>query len=105
MDNLQPSTFADRSPYLARLGDPSTWTGDWRRRGHYLKGEQQKAASERMTELNAMIVGMAVRRALGSQALAAVLGVSRESVDRRLRPLGLKNPPGQVGKPPRERAA
>jgi len=88
----------DRSIYFQRLGDPATWTGDWRRHGNYLDKARQEVIASRMRNHEAMIVGMAVRR-VPSSAIAAVMCVSREAVDRRLRPLGLKNAPGQVGRP------
>lgn len=88
----------DRSIYRDRLGDPSTWTGDWRRPGNYLVGDQQEAVRARMGQHHAMLLGMAIR-GHRSKTIAAVFCVSRESVDRRLRPLGFRNAPGQVGRP------
>lgn len=95
---LQPRHYEDRTAYLLRMGDPQTWTDSWHHDGRYLKGEQQRAVNERMQEHQAVIVGMALRR-VPSKMIAAAMGVSRESIDRRLRPLGLKNEPGKVGAP------
>lgn len=89
----------DRSIYRERLGDPSAWTGDWRRPGKYLSKEQQHATQARMRTHHRMLIGMAIRGAKSS-VIAAILSVSREAVDRRLRPLGLKNAPGHFGRPP-----
>ena len=101
---LQPSAFADRSIFLKRMGNPKDWSGDWRRTGCYLNGNAQVIVQQRLSSHQMMIVGMAVRQ-VPSKLVAAVMGVSRESIDRRLRPLGLKNEAGQVGRPPRARAA
>ncbi len=90
----------DRSDYLARLGNPSTWTGDWRRPGNYLVKERQRVVHARLREGEPTMLGMAIR-GHGSQVIAAVFCVSRESIDSRLRPHGLKNAPGQVGRPAR----
>jgi hypothetical protein len=45
------------------------------------------------------IVAMAIR-GVPSKTVAALFGVTREAIDQRLRPLGLKNPPGVRGRPP-----
>lgn len=95
---VYPHVNLDRSIYLNRLGDPSDWSGDWRRPGNYLHGEQQIEVQERLRTHHQMVVGMAIR-GIQSSVIAAVFGVSRETVDRRLRPLGLKNAPGNVGRP------
>jgi hypothetical protein len=99
----------DRSLYRDRLGDPSSWAGDWSkpspeegdrfRAGHYPTGDEATRVRERMTGLESLIIGMAIRRHK-SAFIAAVLCVSRESVDRRLRPLGLRNAPGRLGRTP-----
>ena len=89
----------DRTCYRERFGDPATWSGDWRRPGRYLAGGQQQDVQEKLEVNKSMVIGMAIR-GRQSSVIAAVLGVSRESVDRRLRPLGLKNLPGHVGRPP-----
>jgi hypothetical protein len=95
----------DRSVYRERWGNPEEWAGDWRRPGQYLRGEQQTTVHARLQEHYRLLVGMALR-GRKSATIAAVFTVSRESIDRRLRPLGLKNPPGQVGRPPvRQNAA
>lgn len=90
--------------YVERWGDPTKWDGDWRRSGNYLTKKQQAMASARLETHRRMLVGMAIRGAT-SRGIAAVFSVSRESVDRRLRPLGLKGQPGQVGRPVRKRMA
>lgn len=98
---LQPSAFAQgREIYLERMGDPRTWTGDWRKcpNGRYLKGEAQRQVNEQLQLHHRLIVALSIRQ-MPSKVIGAVFGVSREAVDRRLRPLGLKNPPGQVGRP------
>lgn len=89
----------DRTSYQQRYGDPSSWKGDWRRHGRYLGGTQQQDVHERLETNKLMVIGMAIR-GRQSSIIAAILGVSRESVDRRLRPLGLKGLPGHVGRPP-----
>jgi hypothetical protein len=78
----------DRGIYLERLGDPSTWSGDWRRSGKYLSKEQQTETRSRLAQNEALMVGMMVRRQ-PSTVIAAVLLVSREAIDSRRRPLGL----------------
>lgn len=88
----------DRDIYLQRWGHPSSWTGDWSRKGRYLRKFDQPNIQARLTTNEPTIIGMAVR-GVSSQLIAAAMGVSRESIDRRLRPMGLKNPPGQVGAP------
>ncbi len=98
----------DGTIFLKRMGDPSSWTGDWTkqgpgeerlfREGHYPTGEKATEVRVRMQSHQRFVVGMAVR-GLKSKVIAAVLGVSREAVDQRLRPLGLKNRPGQYGRP------
>ena len=88
----------DRDIYLQRWGHPSSWTGDWSRKGRYLRKFDQPNIQARLTANEPTILGMSVRQ-VPSQLIAAAMGVSRESVDRRLRPAGLKNPPGQVGAP------
>jgi hypothetical protein len=100
----------DRELYRRRLGDPTTWSGDWAapstepgdqfRTGNYLSGDRQAEVRARTLALAPMIVGLAIR-GHRSSTIAAVVAVSRESVDRRLRPLGFKNAPGQVGRPAR----
>lgn len=104
---------ADRSLYRNRLGDPATWTGDWNepsgdpgdqfRTGRYLHGEQQSVIAHRLQANERMLIGLAIRHT-PSKVIAAVLCVSREAVDRRLRPLGLKKAPGEgPGRPKEER--
>lgn len=85
------------------MGNPTDWHGDWRRPGRYLTGDEQNAAHARLIAHERMLVGMAVRQVLQSKQLAAIMGVSREAIDRRLRPLGLKNPAGKVGRAPAQK--
>lgn len=88
----------DRSIYREKYGDPSTWFSDCSARpGDYDRGAEKAA---RLTQNEALIIGMAIRNT-PSKLIAAVFCVSRESVDRRLRPLGFKNQPGCVGRPRR----
>jgi hypothetical protein len=88
----------DRDVYLKRWGHPSSWTGDWSRKGRYLRKFDQPNIQARLTANEQAIIGLAVRQ-VPSKSIAEAMGVSRESIDRRLRPLGLKNAPGQVGPP------
>jgi hypothetical protein len=102
--NVGPSTFADRSIYREKYGDPRDWEGDFRAKVGRYHGIRQAAVSALLEGQAEFIVALAVR-GFRSNEIAALFGVSRESVDRRLRPLGLKNPPGQVGRPARRRVA
>lgn len=78
----------DRGIYLERLGDPSKWSGDWRRSGKYLTKEEQTETRSRLAQNETLMMGMMVRR-MPSTIIAAVLLVSRETIDSRRRPLGL----------------
>lgn len=91
----------DRDIYRERLGDPNEWTGDWRRPGKYLCGEQQGAVQARMQQHRLMLIGMSIRKQ-PSGLIAAILCVSRETVDTRRRELGLSIPRGRIcwKKPP-----
>lgn len=102
--NVSPSTFADRSAYQAKYGNPAEWVGDFRARPGRYHGPRQPEVSALLERHRALIVGLTVR-GRSSKEIAAVVGVSREAVLRRLRPLGLKNAPGQVGRPPKSRQA
>lgn len=64
----------------------------------YLYSEEQKRVVERMAANYVYIVAQALR-GTPSKVIAAGHGVSREAIDLRLRPLGLKNPPGVLGRP------
>lgn len=65
---------------------------------NYLYDEEQKQVVQHLAQNYDMIVVQALR-GLPSMMIAAAHGVSREAIDRRLRPLGLKNPPGVRGRP------
>lgn len=78
----------DRGIYLERLGDPSKWSGDWRRPGKYLSRVEQTETRSRMAQHETLMLGMMIRRQ-PSTVIAAVLLVSREAIDKRRRPLGL----------------
>ena len=93
----QPPAF-DRDVYVKRWGHPSSWTGDWSRKGRYLRANEQPEILARLTAYTQFIQGLSAR-SMPSQTIAAIMGVSREAVDRRLRPEGFKNRPGQVGAP------
>ncbi len=67
---------------------------------HYLYDEEQKRVVEYLAENYELIVVQALR-GIPSLMIAAAHGVSREAIDRRLRQLGLKNPPGVRGRPKR----
>lgn len=102
------------SVFRNRLGDPATWTGDWSepssesgdrfRTGNYLAGDKQAKVHARIQALEPMMIGMAIR-GHRSGFIAAVMCVSRETVDRRLRPLGMKNIHGKLGRPRKLRLA
>ena len=100
---LQPSAIArGRDTFAARMGDPTTWTGDWRKcpEGNYLKGEEQKKVVAALAQHELMMVGMALRR-IPSGTIGALVGVSREAVSKRLRGFGLntkRGRPAAVGK-------
>jgi hypothetical protein len=72
----------------------------------YLFDEQNRAAmkGELLGVNQPELVAMALR-GCPSKVIAAAFGVSREAVDKRLRALGLKNPPGIRGKPKSSPAA
>lgn len=78
----------DRDIYRERLGDPSAWAGDWRRSGRYLAKETHVVVQKRLAANRQLLIGMAIRGQT-SGFIAAVLGVSREAIDTRRRPLGL----------------
>lgn len=61
-------------------------------------GDEQRVFQAAMLAIHPFIVAAALR-GLPSKVIAASFGVSREAVDRQLRPLGLKNPPGVRGRP------
>jgi len=63
---------------------------------HYDEGRLRIVASMRINYDT--IVAQALR-GMPSTWIGAALGVSREAIDRRLRPLGLKNPHGVKGRP------
>lgn len=86
----------DREIYRQRWGDPSTWFSDCSARpGRYLRGQgSQEAVSCRLQARSGLLVGMAIRR-VPATVIAACLGVSREAVVKRLRPLGLNAKPGR----------
>ena len=65
---------------------------------HYLYADEQKRVVEQLAMNYSFIVAMALR-GKPSKVIAATFGVSREAIDRKLRPLGLKNPPGVRGRP------
>lgn len=65
---------------------------------HYPEGEAHKLRREQMAANFDLIVGMTLR-GQPTFVIAAGLGVSRETIDGRLRPLGFKNPPGVRGRP------
>jgi hypothetical protein len=65
---------------------------------HYLYADEQKRVFLQMSLNFDVIVAMALR-GNPSKLIAAGFGVSREAIDRRLRPLGFKNPPGVRGRP------
>lgn len=66
----------------------------------YLYDEQNRAAmnGELLLVNYTTIVAMALR-GIPSKVIACGFGVSREAIDKRLRPVGLKNPPGVRGRP------
>lgn len=97
---MEGLNFLDRDVYVQKWGHPSSWSGDWSRKGRYLRKDEQPNIHDRLTAHKQYILGMAARM-IPSQVIAAIMGVSRESIDRRLRPEGFKNPPGHVG-PPRK---
>lgn len=66
--------------------------------GRYLYGPDQRIVSSQLEANYDTLVAMAIR-GTGSKVIAAGFGVSREAIDRRLRPLGLKNKPGVRGRP------
>lgn len=96
MSDCALRALADRSTFLDHFGDPSTWEGDWRRRGRYLVGVQQVRTHQALEENHRLIIALAIKQQ-PSRMIAAVMGVSRESIDRRLRPAGFKNRPGVMG--------
>ncbi|HEX2099115.1 MAG TPA: hypothetical protein VHF69_00545 [Candidatus Synoicihabitans sp.] len=103
--SFAPVIFArPRNEYVERFGDPSTWSGDWRRcpNGRYLRDRQQAQVSAQLRTHEQLIIALAIRQ-VPSRQIGALFGVSRESIDRRLRPHALKNEPGQVGRPPSRR--
>lgn len=83
----------DGTVFRERLGDPAEWTGDWRRPGNYLGGEQQQSVHARLEQNRPLMIGMMIRRQK-SGVIAAVLCVSREAIDSRRREFGLARPRG-----------
>lgn len=71
-------------------------SGDHRSR--YLYAEEQKLVCDQLALNEPHIVALALR-GTPSKAIAAIYGVSREAIDKRLRRLGMKNPPGVHGRP------
>lgn len=64
----------------------------------YLEGDQQKRTAEiLLTNYDTIIV--ATLRGSSAKLVSAAFGVSDEAIMRRLRPLGLLNPPGVRGRP------
>lgn len=70
------------------------------RSGNYHFDEEQKLVFAYMNANEFTIVAMALR-GVPSKLIAAGFGVSREAIDKRLRPLGLKNAPSVHGRPPK----
>ena len=66
---------------------------------NYICGDQRLLWGNLAANTDTIIV-MALR-GLPSKMIAASLGISREAVDQRLRPLGMKNAPGVLGRPKR----
>jgi hypothetical protein len=94
---LQPSAIArGRDTFAERMGDPSTWTGDWRKcpEGNYLKGEEQKKVGAALAKHERMMVGMALRQ-IPSGTIGSFIGVSRETIGKRLRGFGLNTKRGR----------
>lgn len=88
---VQPSSFVRARASSGLMNeDPATWTGDWRNcpEGGYLSGDQQRSLTQALEANQRMIVGMALRRNT-IVGISAAMGVSRESIARRLRPMGL----------------
>jgi hypothetical protein len=65
---------------------------------NYHYGDEQNRIAESLAINYDYIVVLALR-GFPSKAISAGMGVSREAIDRRLRPLGFKNPPGKRGAP------
>lgn len=65
----------------------------------YLTGDQRRVHFAMATNYD-VIVAMSLR-GNPTGLIAAGFGVTREAIDKRLRPLGLKNPPGVRGRPPK----
>jgi hypothetical protein len=72
--------------------------GDLSASGHYPYAEDRQRIVQSMAVNYDFIIAQAVR-GVPSKLIAAGHGVSREAIDKRLRPLGLKNPPGVRGRP------
>jgi hypothetical protein len=64
----------------------------------YLYDEDYKRTVAALHENADLIIAHAIR-GTPSRVIAALFGVSREAIDRRLRPIGFKNPPGMRGRP------
>lgn len=68
----------------------------------YLEGDQQRKTAEQL-RVNADTIVVAALRGMSSKVISAGFGVSDEAIMRRLRPLGLLNPPGVRGRPKKPR--
>lgn len=64
----------------------------------YRYGEEHRLFKATMVANYPFIIAMALR-GNPTRVIAAGYGVSREAIDRKLRPLGMKNPPGVRGRP------
>ena len=102
--NVGRRFVGEHAPRRGSEDDPGTWTGDWSddaRKGNYLKRREQVETHERLNRNIGLIVAMAIR-GVSTPKIGAVLGVSCESIQKRLRPQGLGND-GRVGAPVRNR--
>ena len=95
MNTLPESAICrDRSAIVARLGDPSKWTGDWDDGRHV----SRNAPHGLVKRLERFVVAQFVA-GWSTQRIADTLCVTTESIKQVLRASGLGNPPGETGRP------
>jgi hypothetical protein len=95
-DFLRVSAASWRFSPVERQAPPDV--SEPRPSARYLYDEDYKRTVAALAENADLIIAHAIR-GTPSRVIAAIFGVSREAIDRRLRPIGLKNPPGVRGRP------
>tara|TARA_R110002020_G_scaffold156948_1_gene339193 strand:- start:167 stop:508 length:342 start_codon:yes stop_codon:yes gene_type:complete len=93
---LQPAAVVRVMASSPGMSDPEKWSGDWKaRKGRYVSKPENVTLAAGLDLNERLLVAMAFRGATNGQ-IGEALGVSREAIGRRLRPLGVNTTRGGV---------